>query len=414
MTTVLNFGNSTSSNPVPCLEGASSLFSNLKLPTTFIIQPPSTQPRVQPLLVKRYKASELGDLLMKKIKTQTFNSDSNSNQQSPTFKDNSEDNVSNCLESASMLEEIDSPSVKSFCDEHEIQNTHRMLEGVLIPQRSISTPLIVNTFHLRYHKSVATDSHKQVQHALETLQKKMLMEQHAAALREILFKVQLAQEPLVIPPLVSASNSTQSSVNSGKQEKNVVKDFEEESEVIYGPVEYPLLAMAPPLFGSDFAQKESLLNLPHSSIMLNNIKTSTKNQKVSKLESALLDILSVTRADTQMSDSEASSSHESENSSQALEAKRRKSKKTKAPKVQNKAKEQVKEKTKPKKQRNESLLSPVKSGRRLTERKKNKWQTTENTTGEETKKADKIKVTEESPVKQDESQSQNFFEALRN
>lgn len=402
MTTVLNFGNSSSSNP----ESASSILSNLKLPTTFIIQPPSTQLKTQPLLSKRYKASELGDLLTKKVKAQ--NLENNSNDQSPMGKENSEENTINCLESTSMLEEIDSPSIKSFCEDHEAQDSHKMLEGILIPQRSISTPLIVNTFNLRHHKTGTNDSHKQVQYALETLQKKMLMEQQAAALREILMKVQLAQEPLVIPPLVSASNSTQSSINNGKIEKKVDKDFEEEPEVIYGPVEYPLLAMAPPLFGSDFVQRDSLLNLPSSSVTLHNAKSSTKNQKASKLESALLESLSVTRADTQMSDSEASSSQASEKSS--LEAKKRKSKKIetgKMPRKQDKAREQGKEKTKAKRQRNESLLSPVKTGRRLIERKKNKWQGGD----QEYKKLDKGNG---GSVKQDESQAQKFFEELRN
>jgi len=276
---------------------------------------------------------------MKKIKSQTLSSESNSNQQSPTFKENSEENDSNCLESTSMIEEINSPSIKSFCEETETLNAHHMLEGVLIPQRSISTPLIVNTFNLRHSKADAGDNHKRVQHALEVLQKKMLMEQQASLLKDILFKAHAAQEPLIIPPLMSASDSASSPANFGKIKK--IPGFEDDQEVIYGPVEYPLLAMAPPLFGGDSV----------------NGKTSTKG-------TGLFGSLAATRAETQRSESDDVSSCSSEESAEALEVKRRKSKKTnngkkvevagkgkKVEKKEKKEKVQGKEKTRTRKQK---------------------------------------------------------------
>jgi len=260
---------------------------------------------------------------MKKIKTQTLSSESNSNQ-SPTTKENFEENDSNGLESTSMIEEINSPSAKSFCEDNETLNAHRMLEGVLIPQRSISTPLIVNTFNLRHAKAEGTGNHQRVQHALEVLQKKMLMDQQASLLKDILSKVQATHEPLIIPPLKSASEMASTPLNFGEIKK--IPGFEDDHEIIYGPVEYPLLAMAPPLFGD--------------------LKTSLKR----------FNSLSATRADTQKSDSDDVSSEASE-SSESVEVKGKKSKKSgnvrKTEKAGKKKGEKVQrsEKTKSKKQK---------------------------------------------------------------
>jgi len=215
-----------------------------------------------------------------------------------------------------------------------------MLEGVLIPQRSISTPL-VNTFNLRHAKADAADNHRRVQHALEVLQKKMLMEQQASLLKEILFKCQAVQEPLIIPPLITASDSTPSPLTARKSKKAPIKGFEDE-EVIFGPVEYPLLAMAPPGFSGDLLQKE--VNLPFA-------KASTKG---------LFGSLAATRAETQRSDSDELSSCDSEESPVGLDVKRRNSKKTvntkkpeagKGKKGDKKEKGQGREKTKTKKQK---------------------------------------------------------------
>jgi len=269
---------------------------------------------------------------MKKIKSQTLSSESNSNQQSPINKENFEEEDSNCLESASVIEEISSPSAKSFCEEPEAHNVHKMLEGVLIPQRSISTPLIVNTFNLRHSKGESADNHKRVQHALEVLQKKMLIEQQASLLKEILFKAYVPAEPLIIPPLVSASDSTSSPVTYGRAKK--ISKLDDDQEVIYGPVEYPLLSMAPPAFGGDF------------------MKTATK-------QGGLFGSLAVTRAETQKSDSDDVSSCTSEESSEGIEVRKRNSKKSgnakkteavgKGKKVEKKV--QGKEKIKSKKQK---------------------------------------------------------------
>jgi len=333
-------------------------------------------------------------------------SENNSNQQSPTFKENSEDGASdgqNGNESTSMIEEIASPSTKSFCEETEKHPLQKMLEGSLIPQRSLSTPLIFSHLNLRPFRTGANDSHKQVQHALETLQKKMMMEQQASLLKDILLKVHLSQGPLSIPPLASSSNSTQSSVGGRKKQspKNSTKDSDDEQDVIYGPVEYPLLAMAPPIFGSDFAQKDSIVKLPNSSTLLDNVKPSGKSQKVSNKSEALApESLTVTRAGTQRSESDSQQGEE-----QVAGGKKRGAKKTagrksaeaveKGKKNQKKDKEQEREKAKDKQQKKDG------------ERKKNKRQA-------EQKEQDSIKQEEEQGLTQDReelegSQWKNFF-----
>jgi len=343
MTSILNYLNNSSSNP------SLAPIANLNRPTTFIIQPPSvTASQVNTLLTKRNKTTELGDLLMKKIKTQT-SSENNSNQQSPTHKENFED-VYDGLESRSMIEEERSPSAKSNSGNAEKNSDS------LFAQRSVSTPLTFGTFGtlgLGLPRLGSNNSQKQVQNALDALQRKLLFEQQAASLREMILKAKLAHGPLSIPPLASTSNSTATSIKKEKSQegKNSIKNDEDEPEIMVGDVEYPLLSLSNPLFGSN---------------------TATKGQKL--VEAPSFESLTATRAETQRSDSEMN-----EELSQGTEGKRKRNKKEtnseKAKKTQKKEKEQGKEKPKARKQ-NKDLLSPVLAAKkkRMTERKLNKWQ----------------------------------------
>jgi len=345
MTSVLNYLNSSSTNPLG--SGAKNR------PTTFIIQPAA---QVDTLLTKRHKTTELGDLLMKKIKTRT-SSENNSNQQSPNHKENFED-VYDGLESRSMIEEGNSPSNKSNTGGDGEKNNVS-----LFAQRSVSTPLAFGSLGLGLGlpRLGAHSNQKQVQNALEALQRKILLEQQTASLREMIQKAKLAHAPLTIPPLKSTSNSTASSLKKEKMQEvksTPKKDDEEEPEIMVGEVEYPLLALANnPLFGSNTAQKSQKL-----------------------IEAPSFEYLTATRAETQRSDSDSN-----EELSESADGKKKRNKKgtnnDKAKKTQKKEKEQGKEKSKAKKQ-NQDLLSPVPAKKkRNTERKPNKWQ--QNTDGEQ-------------------------------
>ena len=221
---------------------ASSLLSQVKCPTTFIIQPPSSS-LLKPttLLAKRCQPIDFEDILVKKIKTESTLSESNSHQ-SPIIKENSEDGIyesSEGLECRSAIDDPKSPSSKSFNDDVEKGSQMRILEDILIPQRSMSTPS--GAFML--HKT--QDPQRQIQNALEVLQKKILLEQQASIIKNMIQRAQLTQEPLMIPPLQSTLKCEFNPFeNYGGQPKPIFKTREGEPEIIVGEVEYPLLSMA--------------------------------------------------------------------------------------------------------------------------------------------------------------------------
>jgi len=327
----------------------------MKFPTTFIIQPPSSsQAKSSTLLCKRYKPAELGDLLMKKIKTQTSNSESNSHQTSPLLKDNTE-------ESTSMLEEIDSPSTKSDY-EHATEKltAQKIIDNVLIPQRSISAPLAFSNFCVRPSKLGVNESQRQVKHALDVLQKKMMIEQHAAALREILLKAKLAHEPLLIPPLISEDNLHEVPA----KKTTTLKNGDDEIEVIYGDVDYPFLSLATTLNG-EANQKDSAFPVVKSKLGKSKVSSNSSPGHDSKQTEGsffdLKDFLTATRAETQRSESELGSAlrEMSEEYVKLAEGKKRKNKKEadaseKLKKTYKKDKELLKEKPKKKQAKKEA------------------------------------------------------------
>jgi len=371
MTSIFNFS-STSSNPAINLNGDSSLLSHLKYPTTFIIQPPSSS-QIQPttLLTKRCKPAELGDLLMKKIKTQSSNVSDNNSQPSPLIREAYEDAIydsSEGLECRSMIEEPRSPSTKSY-NEDSKANQQKMIEELLMPQRSLSTPIVAS---LNF-SSKDKNSQKQLQNALETLQKRMVLEQQASIIKNILQRAKLA-EPLIIPPLQAiADRSISSFKNINEPEKPVFKSLEGEPEIFVGEIEYPLLSLAPK--GSESGQKNfgfpSMSNVvvpKRGKKALS--KLSTESSPVSDLQrhsESLFESLAVTRAETQRSDSDSSEEYEK------TVGRKRKGKKAAVDKVKKSQKKE--EKVKGKKQKKEELLlSPLVKGKKMSERKMNKWQ----------------------------------------
>jgi len=332
MTSVLSYMNNSSSN------SAFESSANQKHSTTFIIQPPSSNIAMpNSLLNKRFRASELGDLLKKKIKTQT-----SSDQKTSTTSENLEDAYDR-LESSSMIEEVASPSTKSVCNETERENCS------LLAQRCVSTPLVFSNLFMK-----ASNSHNQLQNALNILQKKLLLDQQAAPLRELLRQAQQPKEALVIPALEPTSIFNASPVKKGRsqEDKDSIKSEDEESEIIYGPVQYPFLSMSASNNNAENSQQNTLI-------------TPAKYQKLA--DGTLIESLAVTRSETQKSESELSE----EELSQSSEGKRRKTKKTSA--------EKVKKSEKKNRKQDKELLSPTLTARKkkLAERKLNNGQITQ-------------------------------------
>jgi len=458
MTSVLNFVSSSSSNSTTHLQplAQNQLLSNVKYPTTFIVQPPSSsQNKPNVLLTKRYKPSELGEMLMKKIKSQPSNS-------SETFEDAVYDSPTSknfdSLECHSMIEEERSP---------KSTNGQKTFEDVLIPQRSMSTPSFFSSIFFSAPTLPINDSQKQVQQALETLQKKILLEQQAAALREVI-KAQFSKNSLSIPPLHSSSQNASS---KSQDNKKIFKSNGDGPEIIYGEVEFPFLSMSAP--------QNTVGILPSSSMAINKPKALGKRQKKSTKDSSdsspayesgrqaessfndIRDSLTATRAETQRSESELGSSLRelSEEFAQLVNGKRRKTKKAasvkssegngKGKKAQKKEKKQ--EKAGDKHSSKDDLFPPrISTGRRLAERKLNKWQMVQSEKQDKKPKENSEPMVEETdknseipvgtkhqvdmstlsakgqqterrtpkmkwdPLSQDEGELHNFFEELRN
>jgi len=364
MTSILNFSSTSSSAQAGSVKD-DSLLSN-KYPTTFIVQP---QSKTNTLLAKRCKPVDLGDMLMKKIKTP---SGSNSSDQSPVLKGSFDDAVSDgseVLECHSAIEGVRSPSSSQGVGK---MNEETTVPECLIPQRSFSTPIIPTALSFGAAKNRVPDGQKQLQNALETLQKRMLLEQQASIIRDIIKRVQFSQALLRIPALNSESDGVDSPCNAEitrEQLKKALTRGEEDPEIIVGEIEYPLLSMAPP---STNSKRSTLgkINPPKRGK-----KASVKNSLCSSPDSeendeSLFDSLTVTRAETQRSDSEVGESF-----AKAIDGGKKRGKKA-AQETAEKPKRSLK-KEKTSRQANKGLLSPLIKERKMTERKKNKWQDTE-------------------------------------
>jgi len=373
MTSVLNINNSSTSELASHVQGTTSILSNPKSFTTFIIQAPCST-NTSDLLTKRFKSSHIGDLLMKKFKSQTANtSESNSLNQSPTTKALKEVIYDTSDNQSSIEEEVDSPTVSSFETVEKIN---------LFPQRSISTPAFSN-FNLT--KPANQSGHKQLLNALDTLQKR-IVEYQVLNLRETIIKAALlSQGPLKIPSL---NGIEEEKVDPVKKIISELQKDDNDFEVYYGEVEYPLLHLAP-----KGTQVEEELKKKAKAGNSNKTK-GTRGRKPAKMsncsspsdeqDDSLLDSLTATRAGTQRSEPEMTVNLKelSEQVADLLNQKGKKTKKNSKNEENAKIKETVKKniknekekKPKAKRSNKEALLSPVIKGRKMTERRKNKWQ----------------------------------------
>jgi len=368
MTSVLNFNSSSSTEFAAQDQGTTSILSNAKKLPSFIIQPPSSI-NDSDLLSKRAKNSYLGDLLMKKVKSQTANtSEVNSIDQSPTAKGLKEV-IDDTSDNQSIQEESASPAVSSFDAAEKI--------NLIMPQRSLSTPIFSN---LHLNRGTNQSSQKQLQNALETLQKR-LVEYQVITLRDTILKAHLSQLNFTIPSLNPIEEREKNVKTVQKIIKNLQKD-EEDLEVYYGEVEYPLLHLAPKGMQVEEVNKKAKAGTS------NKVKVA-KNKKASKLSNCsspsfegddyLLDSLTATRAGTQRSEPEMTINLRelSEQVAELIGQTNKKANKNSKTEESGKAskKNQKKEKAqRGKKGAKEEPLSPVLKGKRMTERKKNRWQ----------------------------------------
>jgi hypothetical protein len=375
MTSVLNFNSSSSSESAAQDKGTTSILSNAKNTPTFIIQPPSST-NTSNLLSKRFNNSNLGDLLLKKVKSQTANSSEvNSNDQSPITKGLKEV-IYDTSDNQSIQEEGNSPAISSFDTVEKI--------NLLMPQRSLSTPIFSN---LHLNRGANQSSQKQILNALETLQKR-LVEYQVLSLRDAILKAHLSQVPLIIPTLSSGEEKIVSPVQ--KIISNLQNDADD-LDIYYGEVEYPLLHLAPKDTQVEVANKKAKAGTS------NKVKGS-KNKKLAKMSNcsspsfeddkqndSLLESLTATRAGTQRSEPEMTINLRelSEQVAELIGQKNKKANKNSKNEESIKVKETVKKnqkkekKQKGKKGTQEALLSPVLKGKRMTERKKNRWQAQE-------------------------------------
>lgn len=375
MTSILNFSSTSSSAQANIKDD--SLLSN-KYPTTFIVQPPiSNQTKTEALLAKRCKPVDLGDLLLKKIKTSSV---SNSSENSPVLKSSFDDAVydsSEVLECHSAIEGVRSPSSHFSNQDADKMHDESTVPECLIPQRSFSTPIIPTTLNFNAGKSKGPDGQKQLQNALETLQKRMLLEQQASIIRDIIKRVQFSQDILRIPTLNSDSNvdsPCNAEITREKLKKSLTRG-EEDPEIIIGEIEYPLLAMAPPSTNSK-RSTTGKINAPKRA--KTSLCSSPDSDDDSQNNDSLLDSLTVTRAETQRSDCEVGYSLQevSESFAKALDGAKKRGKKAAQEPAEKPKRNPKKEKT-AKQAKNKGLLSPLIKERKMTERKKNKWQDNE-------------------------------------
>jgi len=380
MTSVLNFNSSSSSEFAAQDKGTTSILSNAKNLPTFIIQPPSSTNTCN-LLSKRFKNSHLGDLLMKKVKSQTANSsEANSNNQSPIK--GLKEVIYDTSDNQSIQEEGASPAISSFDTVEKI--------NLLMPQRSLSTPIFSN---LHLNRGANQSNQKQILNALDILQKR-IAEYQVISLRDAIIKAHVSQGPLTIPSLNSGEEKNVSPVE--KIISNLQND-EDDLEVYYGEVEYPLLHLAPKDTQVEVANKKAKSGASNKAKGAKNKKSakmsdcSSPSFEGDKQNDSLLESLTATRAGTQRSEPEMTINLRelSEQVAELIGQKNKKSNKNSKNEDNGKAKETVKKnqkkekvQEKEKKQRGkkgtqEALLSPVLKGKRMTERKKNRWQAQE-------------------------------------
>jgi len=341
-------------------EESTSVMSELKPETTDLLKSPSNYAKSSNLLTKRYETTDLGDLLAKKIKTgSTSMSESGSNQFTSISEKNSDTDSfgntpgsrspdadethtmiqedSGAESSQTMMEPVkhllrippfdgekpytllsDSPytaSTRSFSyDSNNIP---------LIFQESISHFSSDISFDLSPQKMTILESQQRVQQALEELQRRMMIDQQAKLLQELLLQVPLPQELLNIPSFVptfsmlgevpAKANETKNPNNEKKNANNKKvskRDEDEQMDFIYGSIEFPFLSLSLPLNNNEEASKNfdlSLLDTNKIDSMISaklpdSLLSLSDDNKQATVE--MRESLTATRAGTQKSDTE--------------------------------------------------------------------------------------------------------------
>jgi hypothetical protein len=394
MTSVLNYYGDPSRNSIAHLQAKgesdhNSHFSNLNQ-TTALIANPSSIGHTKPvsLLETLKETIELGDILTKKIKTQSTNlSEGDSHQQLSISRSSDETVFHNLLGSKQ----------PTTVDEHFM--------AVDIPSKESFESIIPSL--------LMEDSYQRFQQALEMLQKKLLIERELSQHKPVLNE-QISLETLSIPPFLTplSFNFNEPSIKKEKKQNDKkARMILEEQEVTYGSVEFPFLSMSFELNHQENIQKTAKFQFPSSSLKLNKptkhskAKTSSILAKLPSRLSSLLDdekqevrsaitdlrnSLAATREETQISESElgmmTKETKKKKKCLKIIEEKKEEDRKTsiyqtveiassKEDRTSMKGKGREKERTKMKQEEEEDIYSPVfLTGKRQRERKLNRWQ----------------------------------------
>jgi len=181
------------------------------------------------LLAKRLEVSELGDLITKRIKTQSTNvSENGSIQHSPTSKKNS---FSNEKDKNSTDDAVSTTFTRCSSNESAL--------GLPNQDSFTGSPIVIDI------DTQSEESGVQLQLALNMLRDRMI-EQEAQNLLDMFLIAQMCQEPLYIPPLVEAPTTLVEPVVKKQANKKAIKKMELDQDVTFGTVEYPFLSISTP------------------------------------------------------------------------------------------------------------------------------------------------------------------------
>jgi len=263
----------------------SSQFSStgFKPVTTFIVPPLSpNQSPPKELLVKRNNNKDLGDLLAKKMKT-TNCSESGSIQGSPASKRRTDDGGS--YENTSPMTEGSPVNMK------EILRRINPIPSFDSNQVQFNGLPGANTLFEDETSSHVNNSYGQIQSALKSLQKKMLIHQEIEAQEAKLralklhFKLPIPSFPTVLP-------------------FNLPKGMSEDPNYIYGDVEFPFLSISTPFSEINQLNLEKV-EIPSNKIPQAKIEVEDELDKSSCSSSEdLLSSLLPTREETLRSETE--------------------------------------------------------------------------------------------------------------
>jgi len=336
--------------------------SGFKPVTTFIVPPLSpNQSPPKELLVKRNNNKDLGDLLAKKVKT-TNCSESGSVQGSPASKRKTDDGGS--YENTSPMTEGSPVNMR------EIMRRINPIPSFDSNQAQFNGLPGANTFFDNETSLHVNTSSGQIQAALKTLEKKMLIHQEIEAQEAKLralklhFKLPIPSFPTVLP-------------------FNIPKGLNEDSKYIYGDVEFPFLSISTP-----FSEIHQLNDKLETQIAHAKIEVEDDLDKSSTSEDLLSSLLP-TREETLRSEAEETEapkkrvSRKKDQNKMIIEEPTAKAQNTKKEKVLKKVVvekekvEEVQEKEKPKLRKDDEASlyrKPVYYSSKRSERQQHRWE----------------------------------------